>query len=654
MNRTLILFLSLIPSVAYGQMKNRCAVIDTDYEIIGLSVSSNDDLKFVTSQGKTYITTNSDSIWHSNKSLVANTADYDDRQLDQASFFNKDTAIITGYISGGDSRIKNGLYLTIDGGQSWKLIDYGGNDWIYDAFVDKQGHAWIGGSSGRIYYSKDFGQHWKILNSPFVDPELRMKSIYMMNSKVGIAGALFNAIYVTTDNWTTYKKIRTPFTQNKYNTNLGDSYQDINKVCLWKNYLVVNQYGYIYYSNKDKIFWKKFPVKIINFEQDPVSKRLYALTDDFRIISFTTPTDYAYLSKEKLTSGIIKLANRSVYILNNSEIFKVNSKGVVHNYLLTNDRKINEVYHVTHYNKLTWGVNGIHLYLSENEGKDWIRENILPIDPVDIHLLNDSAAILRDRNNDSYTYSLKNHALTTYRFNAPISDFLSSPIYSMFIRSGSDNCSQEEESFIEYKNENRGLLFSNKVSIYHNSKDTSSVFINKANGNVLNGILTSINMDPYTKPTLSDFHITKTDEKNYLKLVTKRLKTNTVDILGNKKKLNKEFYYSVPNKLHTLKRSVLSKVLDHQESIWSNCSNLFKIEIINETHDTLHISRRYYKNTLAWNLPWVVEFKGKVFNSNSITLSKWIGTCIPNGFKDKDVFDNKNLIMNIADYLYNK
>ena len=654
MNRIFILLLSLLTSSVFCQMKNRYGVPDIDEGIIGFSVSSNEGIRFVTSKGKTYCTSNIDSTWHCNNSLFPDSANCDFPELDNASFFNKDTAIITGYISVDGLGLKNGLYVTIDGGRSWKLVDYGGNDWIYDAFVDKQGHAWIGGSSGNIYYSKDFGQHWTILNSPFVEPELRMKSMYMKSSTTGIAGALFNALYVTSDNWSSFKKITTPFTQNKYNANLGDSYQDINKVCIWENYLVVNQYGYIYYSNKDKIFWKEFPVKIIDFERDPVSKKLFALTDDYKIISFTTPTDYVYLSGKALSNGNLKVANSSVYLLNKSEIFKVNSKGVNHNYLLANDREIKEVYRITHHNKLTWGVNGMHLYISENGGKDWIRENILTINPVNIHLLNDSTAILRDRSNDSYMYKLKDHTLTNYQFNNPLSDFLSSPINSMIINSGCDNCNHENESVIEYKKKNEGLLSTNKFNTYHNSKDTSTVFINKVDGNILKGILTSINRNPYTNPTLSDFHITGMDINNYLKLVNKILKTNTVDVLEKKKKVNKEFYYSVPNKLHTLNRTVLLKVLAQKESIWSNSSNLFKIEIINEAHDTLHISRRYYENTLAWNLPWEVEFKGKTFNNSSVTFSKWIGTCIPKGFNENDVFDTKYLIMNIADYLYNK
>jgi hypothetical protein len=93
--------------------------------------------------------------------------------------------------------------------------------------------------------------------------------------------------------------------------------------------------------------------------------------------------------------------------------------------------------------------------------------------------------------------------------------------------------------------------------------------------------------------------------------------------------------------------------LDGQEGFTSTTSNWFRIRLINYNSDTITVSRRYYVSTLPWNLPWKFEYKGLHFNCYNVDFSKYISSCIPDDFMDKEVFDNKLLIKEIADYLWN-
>ena len=93
-------------------------------------------------------------------------------------------------------------------------------------------------------------------------------------------------------------------------------------------------------------------------------------------------------------------------------------------------------------------------------------------------------------------------------------------------------------------------------------------------------------------------------------------------------------------------------MLGFRENTWSTTSNWFSIRIINQNNDTLNISRFYYVNTLAWNLPWEFECNGLHFPCYNIGFSMFIDSCLPENFIDKRVFDNSLLIMAIADYLW--
>ena len=166
--------------------------------------------------------------------------------------------------------------------------------------------------------------------------------------------------------------------------------------------------------------------------------------------------------------------------------------------------------------------------------------------------------------------------------------------------------------------------------------------------------MTDISSNPTVIPTFKDFRITDSDKKNYLEMVDNQLKSKETDYLDNKKKINKDFYYTVPAMIDTLNNSVIATILNQREGWTSTTSNWFTIQIINQNNDTLNIVRSYYVETLPWNLPWKFEYNGQHFNCYNIDFSRLVYSCIPDDFTDKGVFNNSLLIMIVADYLWNK
>ncbi|MFZ4477090.1 MAG: WD40/YVTN/BNR-like repeat-containing protein, partial [Saprospiraceae bacterium] len=187
MKNAIYLFALLFTTTVFGQTKDRRAAIYIEGRVDEISVSPDEKIWLVTALGNTYYTNRIDSNWHYGKPVFKSTEELDSDHpgLDRISFFNKDTAIMTGYISvEKKGHNNNGFYLTQDGGANWKLLDYGGNSCIYTAYTDKQGNAWLGGQSKEIYYSGDFGQHWKTLKLPFKRSD-RIYGIYMTDSMHG-------------------------------------------------------------------------------------------------------------------------------------------------------------------------------------------------------------------------------------------------------------------------------------------------------------------------------------------------------------------------------------------------------------------------------------------------------------------------------------
>ena len=231
---------------------------------------------------------------------------------------------------------------------------------------------------------------------------------------------------------------------------------------------------------------------------------------------------------------------------------------------------------------------------------------------------------------------------------------MASPIKTFLINAGSQGCFHNNNNKVNYNRINDSTFSTTEFSYNSLQNRELLTFENKVNGNILTNILLAINSNPSDIPSLKDFQISEEDKKNYLTLVDRQLESKETDYVSGKKKIDQAFYYAVPAMLDTMNNSIIKTIFNQIEGMWSTTSYRFIIQIVNNNNDTLNISRNYYVNSLPWHLPWKFEYKGLTFNCYSIDFSRFIDLCIPEKFMDKDVFDNGYLIMQIADYLWNK
>jgi hypothetical protein len=196
-------------------------------------------------------------------------------KLDNIMQFNKDTFLISGYLSDNSTynTPKNVVFQTFDGGKNWKKFYFKGDAWIYNTHFQKDGKVWMGGSDEYIHFSNDYGTTWTIKPKPF-DPINRVLSIYMSDSLNGIAGGLQNGLAITNDNWRTTKQIPSPLDQHKFSITNNSSRNRIDKVQIVDSVILINQNDHIYYSKLNPIEWDAFNIPTINFSVNQSRKTI--------------------------------------------------------------------------------------------------------------------------------------------------------------------------------------------------------------------------------------------------------------------------------------------------------------------------------------------------------------------------------------------
>ncbi len=655
-----ILILVVFINNISAQVPDRRAFLNLqDEPTKDLFVSPNEKIFLVTGSGNIYYTSNIDSYWHTPYYYSGpRHKKYGHPQvLMQGAAFNSDTALVVGYLSYDSSTsVENGYYRTIDGGQDWALEKYDGNDWIYDIYALPEGKAWMGGSSGKIYYSRDFGTTWTNLHSPY-DNSSRMGCIFMSDSMNGISAASGNAIYTTNDNWNSYRKVATPFDEKKYKP-ASEHYYDhsINKIALWGNFIAVSQEGDIFYTDRDKIEWKTFPIGITRFHTDVFTTSLYAVTEDSSVVKFTTPQQYFLLNQNKIAGYAkdIKATNESCYILdNNGNVYKVNTKEFKKLEPYTFDKSIDNVKIVRKGKNKTWGTSDKHLYLADTaDDKKWYRESVLDYSVVEIFPVNEEEAILIDKQNHNYLYSLRTHKSAPYTPQTPLADFLRYPIEQLNIVSGIHSCFGDlNKDTLMYTSPGNGMLVPSKLVMKHEPK-AKSTFNSKIRIGELTQILSLIDKKPGYVSPIAEFAIKDADVENYKKNIRGAdCDPAYSDRVGFAKPYSKDrcqFMMEVPSKIDTISTNLLQKILSYHSGGYVTIWEQFDLILINANNDTLLIEG----STNTWNLPWLVTYRSNRFNCNNVMLSKFINDHIPNQFVLKDVFDNSRLIQRIASYLY--
>ena len=655
--------------VAQAQIRERDtrdyrAALNIVGRITEISVAPDEQIWLTTYMGGIYFTNSIDSNWHYGRLDPSAEDDKEDYlslkkpNLNRISFFNADTAIMTGFMHFFDDWKSpyDGYYRTTDGGRTWELRSFGGEGRIYEACVNSRGDAWIGTAGKKIHYSDDFGEHFKALKIPFKKSD-RIYALYMADAFRGIVGSEANEILITEDNWHTARNIPTPLDQKKVEASEREDQPRVDKVLIWGPYLIAKQCGKSFYTlTTNKIDWQPFPVQIIDLSLDKGCNLLCAIDDSLRVLWFASPTEYGSPLNERLPAYPIdiKAVNGSLYmILANKMVGRANHEGLTCHIPYTTDHPIEEPWLKESGEHLIWGEEDGQLYIADKKDSCWYREAVLDFPTCGIKLLSDSVAILWDglRN---HLYSLQNHTVKDYSYREPLRDFLAAPIKKFTISSGSRGCFHYNGNQIEFNAEDNSLFNAAVMSKVGGYQDrTDSLVDITVNGAQLVRLLEHINANPDETLEIQDFKVTEVDKKHYMERLQKRLDMGWYDFNKIQNK-DKGLYDSVPVMLDGIDKATLYDILNMGEGFTSTTSNWFEVEFVNQNNDTCRIRSSYYEDGDPWFLPWRFEYNDQHFNCYSIALSHFINNCLTADFYGREAFDNAVLLMKIGDYFCQK
>lgn len=653
----LIALLVCLTPYTFGRTKDARPELKIRGRIDELSVSPAGKLWLVTALSETYYANSVSGGWHRGPILTDSAAEKEYRQphLVRVNFLDEETAIITGYIGSetGKGR-KDGLFRTTDGGKTWKLLSYGGDDWIYTVFNDASGNIWMGGSGGAIYHSADKGLRWKKLRSPY-NSSTRTADIFMRDASHGIAGALGNELYLTSDNWNSFRKIATPKDQKLYQ-NRGQVFTDdrFEKVGVWQNWLVVQQGTNVWYTDTGKIHWQAFATPLRDFAIDQAAGQFYGVSLNDEPLMMISPTQSQTLATVRLPGDPtdIKAVGGTLYaLIGNSEVYAIGKDHTEHDGLYTTEGSIPTPELVRKGINLNWGSDGDQLYLADGSSGTWYREAKLPFTVTAFRLVDDSSAVLWDGGRN-YRYSLRSHAWVLDTLIHPLAHFLERPVKWLGIRSGSRGCFhfvEDQVSFITYDKNDPFVMktFFRDGEELRNRKLPEGITPAR-----VAALLSRIDAHTSFLPRLSDFHIGKEDSKNYYTMIAEQEQKGKLEDDGIL--LDYKYLKNFPASLDTVNTNSLTELLTLRNTWWSTTSNWLRIEIVNESNDTLRVGHSYYVHSGAWSLPWVFEYRGQYFSCYDPAVSSFIRDCMPEGFRSRAQFDNKYLIYDLASYNYRK
>lgn len=289
-----------------------------------LSISPTGQVWIVSAMNKLMYCNHHDSLWHYTPPLYATKEIdmYRSSGFRKIHFFNKDTAILIGAITAHSDKnsydmLTDSYYRTTDGGKNWELQQYSGKNYeITTVCGSSNGNIWLGGDTGVLYYSSNYGDRWDSLAGTRTIRR-PLTAICMKDSLHGLAYWDEVGLFYTTNNWKSTNSLPTPFEQGLLPNFSASGSPDIRKICYWKNYIVVYQGGNCFYADTLSVQWKHLPLNCYGIEVDTSSDILYAVNRERKIIAFTSPERYRYSIVDTLPGSVLDMnaVNSSLYLL---------------------------------------------------------------------------------------------------------------------------------------------------------------------------------------------------------------------------------------------------------------------------------------------------------------------------------------------------
>ncbi len=651
-----ILTIVLIPLTVFGQ-EEYLSRLSISGGVSELGISPSEEIWVATKAGNVYFTKQIGELWHIGPFGSLDPYNYSSgKTFERVNFFSEDTLMISGFIQEGGKQ--DFVFWSGNHGKNWEKIVFGKSSWIDAAYINNSGKAWMSGNSQLIYYTEDKGKTWTSFDKVEPTGNLRFSTIHFAkDEKTGLFGSFWNVLYRTADNCKNWEKLPTPLSQEKYERLSKEERPDIRKIRIFGNYYIINQQGRIFITKSNSIDWTYLP-EIIDFEVSE-NENLFTINQDLSISLYDPNFTKTWQSNISLENNprAIGIKNNNLFVLTFESIYKINRDDFIVSQLFTDEIPIQEPYLKLNYEGEEYGFENRDILHFDKKKKAWYRYMTLNFSIANASIF-DSKIVLADRSlNKHYTFNPKEKSVNEY--NLPESLFYNLVVKEIHFENGSQGCFHSNNSLRSYIRKGDKFTVDEKSS----SSNYLSRAISEINTDKIEQIIQLIDKSRSVIVSLNDLNITENDIKEFKKFIDKEeqhIKKSGIDRFdfdnlysfpGENTDFN--FFRSVADSLFTLSAEDINNAFWQAYGNWSTTTDWRRVIFVFQNGQKLIIENSDDKPNYLYT-PWVIDFEGLKFRTNSILFGQQIDEITNGQFFNEIARDKNYAIFKIADYLYRK
>lgn len=656
MIKKLLCIAFLLPMGMYGQ-DDYLARLPIHGGVSEIGVSPSEEIWVATRGGNVYFTKQIGELWHFGTFNSQDDIGFiTGRTFDRVNFFTEDTLMISGFIQ--EDGKQDFVFWSGNKGENWQKVIFGKSSWIDAAYVNNNGKAWMSGSSQLIYHTVDNGKNWTSFDKVEPSGNLRFSTIHFAkDEQTGLFGSFWNVLYRTVDNCQTWEKLPTPLSQNKYERLSKKQRPDIKKIRIFGNHYIINQQGKVYISSSDSIDWIHLP-EINDFEVSE-NDNLFTINRNLTTSLYNANFEKIWSSEDSLEGHLraINTRNNSLFVLTYQRIYKINSEEFTSSLLLTDEVPIQEPYLKLEYQGQTYGFSGRDILTFNEKKEKWHRYMTVDF-PVENASLFDKKIVLADHSlTKYYTFDPKEKSVQEYQMPNVLFSNLSAK--ELHFEKGSQGCFHSDNSLRSYRKKGDGFTVDKTSS--------SSKFLSRApaeiNADTIENIIDIIDASRFKRISLNDLNITEKDISNFKQFIDKeekRIKKSGIDRFEFDnlytfpgENTDFDFYRNVADSIHTVSDEDINNAFWLNYGNFSTTTDWRRVVIVLHNGKQLIIENSDDKPNYLYT-PWVVDFEGFKFRTNSLLFGQKIDEITNGQFFNETVRDKTYAIFKIADYLYKK
>lgn len=643
MKKLTLLLLLMLPLLATAQQLDYRATLNVQSVAQAFSLAPDGRLWMATRRGEVFYADSVCGLWHEVK-LPRKSDRMEDYTIDHVFTPDSNTIVLAGYIYAPNNRKCTGNYIiSSDAGRTWEFRTLDTcSEWIDESWRTPDNRIWMGGLSGRLLYSDDHGQTFRVIHRTDTTGD-RIGAICMdTEGRRGVLAVFGNKLYLTDDGFQSVSRIETPKAQGALVLDRKVWYGRIHAAYQWRQWLILNQEGLWFYTNRDSIRWQPLPHHIQPAYLTPDANHLLAKMGDSLMLMYS-PTEGRLMSVCR--GSVVWSDGHDAITTTNDAIDLLHNGTVTHHPFYTTDYPIAEPYHKVRFDGSLWGYDGSDIYMKK--GHRWGRvvntgfriQRLLPAD----------TCLLVESESEVYSITRRRTTPMPMRYEHPLDRFLKAKPVELIIVSSTSGCFHHHVDSANYRRVSSpdhhlasgGDRF--QFISMHSSRDVEkkSQSVRFFDAAELESLLEDFDHQPDSPLRRSDLGVTADD---LAALLADTAHYNNFD--GTTPRVLRQ----VAEGFDTISDATVAAALTAPEQYWSTTSYTVRFSIVNAAGDTMTLSRRFCFDP-PYLLPCHVTLPLRTLYASNLPLMRFLGQQMPPQMLSSHIFTPLTALRRIAQKL---